>query len=116
MRFSDSDVARKYLVKEANAKTRGLEFDISFTTYARIVRSEKCQLSGLPLCKDTVTIDRIDNSRGYITGNVVACHLNVNTLKGTIEGHNVLSIEIFNKALTNTISRLKNASTTMTNK
>ena len=78
-------VARKYITKCNNATNKGIDFTLTLPDVARIMKTKKCYYSGIDLSKDTITIDRIDNSKGYIKGNVVACHDEVNAFKGTIE-------------------------------
>jgi len=90
----DLMAANKYLAKCQNAKSKGHEFSISFTSMKNMLRAKKCYYTGLPLTLDTVTIDRIDNSRGYCVGNVVSCHTSVNSLKGLIEnGNNLIGVK-----------------------
>ena len=54
----------------------------------------KCALSGLEIqfgkhwkmmSDQTASLDRIDNTKGYITGNVQWVHKQVNFMKGTME-------------------------------
>jgi len=79
------DVARKYICKCANTLDKGVEFNLTMASIANIMKSKKCFYSGLPLNSETMTIDRVDNKKGYIKGNVVACHKEVNRFKAHIE-------------------------------
>ena len=90
----DKFVARVYSNKVNSCRDSGLEFSLSLTQVKNMLRAKRCQYSGVELThcasgvaqKDTdVTIDRIDNSKGYITGNVLACSKAMNSLKGVIE-------------------------------
>lgn len=81
----DVKLAKKYLSKSQNAVSRGLDFTISLTSYKNIQKAKKCYYSGLPLDESTRTIDRVDRTKGYIKGNVVACHTSVNSLKEVLE-------------------------------
>tara|TARA_R110002126_G_scaffold104356_3_gene237844 strand:+ start:630 stop:1136 length:507 start_codon:yes stop_codon:yes gene_type:complete len=82
---SDEILCRKYLNKLSNARTRGIEFELSLTSLKNIMRAKKCYYSGVALNLDNSTIDRVDSSLGYIKGNVVACHTEVNSLKSIFE-------------------------------
>jgi hypothetical protein len=71
----------------AGAKARGLEFTI---TAADIVIPDLCPVLGIKLenCLGTggrtdasVSLDRIDNSKGYVPGNVVVVSMRVNRIK-----------------------------------
>jgi hypothetical protein len=48
--------------------------DMPFNSYARMMRAKKCQLTGADLDITTATVICSDPSRGFIVGNVVACH------------------------------------------
>lgn len=85
---SDDDVIKVYLNKKDNAKKAGVDFSLSFTTVKNMLRAKKCAFSGLPIHRGTFSIDRIDNKKGYVKGNVVACHCTFNKLKGIIEDKN----------------------------
>lgn len=70
----------------ARAKRKGLEFDI---TEADVLVPTHCPILGIPLfkvgCKQTdnsPSIDRRDNNKGYIKGNVWVISYRANHLKG----------------------------------
>lgn len=88
--MDDIVIARKYINKASNAAERGHEFDLSFIQFKRILTKVKCHYSGVPLTDDnnrwtSRTLDRIDNSKGYILGNVVVCCHGINQLKSISE-------------------------------
>jgi hypothetical protein len=75
-----------------NAKKRSIEFDISieYLWDLYLKQKGKCALSGLSLLfgrvvKDresrTVSVDRIDSTRGYVEGNVQWVHKKINIMK-----------------------------------
>lgn len=65
------------------AEARGLDFTIDRLDYPV---PERCPVLGLPLdwsdWNHTPTLDRVDNSLGYIPGNVVVISMRANALKG----------------------------------
>lgn len=69
--------------KKKHAKHRGLVFEIKRKDYPV---PEVCPVLGIPLdSRDrdhTPSLDRVDNTLGYIPGNVVVISLRANTLKG----------------------------------
>jgi len=79
---------------KSRAKERGLEFNI---TIDDIFIPEKCPVLGIPIYKNSrgclsvnsPTLDRIDNSMGYIKGNVMVISHKANQIKsnGSIEDH-----------------------------
>ena len=90
--LTDIDVARKYLALANRAINDGTEFELSFTAYKNMVRAKYCKFTGIVM-SDTQhtqhesyrTIDRIDNKKGYISGNVCACSYMANQLKARFE-------------------------------
>lgn len=75
------------------AAKRKLIFEISqeYAWSKFINQNRKCALSGVPIHfsdhyseKSTASLDRIDNSKGYIEGNVQWVHKDVNFMKGTL--------------------------------
>jgi hypothetical protein len=84
------------------ANARGIDFDIDGATLLELWKSQrgKCAYSRLPMtmwstdyhAKGTgyrdpyvVSVDRIDNRKGYVPGNVVLCCLCVNLFKNRFE-------------------------------
>lgn len=72
------------------AKNRNLEFKLTqkYVWNLFISQSRKCYYTGLDIYfnsyghKDrTASLDRIDSSKGYIEGNVVWCHKDINKMK-----------------------------------
>ena len=79
-------------VIKKNAKVRNLEFKISIEDVWKqyIKQNRKCALTGMPIefsCvrpwynKTTASLDRIDNSKGYIEGNIQWVHKKINVCK-----------------------------------
>lgn len=85
---SDLEIAKGYVNKHKNAQERGILFDLPLQSYANVMKAKKCYYTGLPLSSNNITIDRVDNSKGYVKGNVVACVLFFNNLKGLLENPN----------------------------
>jgi hypothetical protein len=77
--------------KSAEAKGREFTIDIEYIWRMYLKQKKVCALSGLPLDfnKQTengiVSIDRIDNNKGYVKGNVQLLHKDVNYMKWTYE-------------------------------
>lgn len=98
---SDIAIARFYLLKSERAAENGIEFNLSFTSFKNLSRACKCHFTGLKLDRDTFTIDRIDNTKGYIVGNVVACHKVFNQVKSIAENPaNDVTINMLAKGFT----------------
>lgn len=78
--ISDVQVATKLLALRQSAADRGIEFDLPFQSIKNILSAKKCFYTGQAIYLEfeqnhpfKLTIDRIDASKGYIKGNVVAC-------------------------------------------
>jgi hypothetical protein len=83
--MSDIKLAQWYISKFTSARDRGVEFSMSIVTLRNISLAKKCYFTGLILDDKTRTVDRVDNTKGYVKGNVVACHSSFNSLKSLIE-------------------------------
>jgi hypothetical protein len=76
-----------FQLAQHRAKTKGIEFNIEISD---IVIPEICPVLGLPL-KTTIdgnrdlspSIDRIDNTKGYIKGNIQVMSFKANNMKCT---------------------------------
>lgn len=89
-----SEAIAKFIRKKQNAKQKGVEFTIKFED---ITWNTKCPILGIDLDyfaiglqSNSVSFDRVDNSKGYIPGNVMVVSMRANMLKadGTIEEFN----------------------------
>lgn len=109
---NDLMVARKYIAKRDNALSRGIEFNLSLQSMANLMRAKKCYYTGfalteprqgMPLRATDRTIDRVDATKGYVPGNVVACCHAANNLKSQCESAGVdgikMGAQIFNRTL-----------------
>lgn len=81
------------------AIARNLEWNVSDEYLAELLEQQnmKCALSGIDLCvsnysigskrgrlETTISLDRIDSSKGYIEGNVQWVHKSINIMKSTL--------------------------------
>lgn len=76
-------VARKYQQLYTSAMKRSKEWNLSLSDVKKLITRKTCQYSGVKLTKGSgdvarfsdLTIDRLDNTRGYVKGNVYSvCH------------------------------------------
>ena len=98
----DLMVARKYKHKENDAHQRNLSFTLTFAQFRHLFTRKNCAYTGIPLTvsllstqPDTdLTVERIDNTKGYDVGNVIAVCKAANSLKGVLEDHrSLLNVE-----------------------
>jgi hypothetical protein len=88
---------------QRNAKSRNIEFSITIE-YAWdlfLIQNKKCKLSGLDISlyrhhrnhiRPTASLDRIDNNKGYIVGNVQWVHKHLNICKHTYSNEEFIEI------------------------
>ena len=92
--MDDIKIAQRYVSKAQRAKAKGIPFELSFTAFKNMMRAKYCFYSGVELTEPDSsilsatarTIDRIDNSKGYVSGNVCACSNAANNFKSLLEG------------------------------
>lgn len=94
---SDVDIAQKLLAIKSSADSRGIEFNLSLKKVKKLLSTKKCYISGVELNKiqkddNQLTFDRLDNSKGYIDDNVVACSLRMNRLKGELTIEDIIML------------------------
>ena len=91
-----------YYFARDRAKNKGIEFTI---TESDIVIPERCPILGIPLQAgagtrhDSPSLDRIDNSKGYIPGNVAVISFAANTFKGEMTVEHVEQLLIYMKSV-----------------
>ena len=86
-------VANYYRNKVNNCKSRGIEFNLSLQSVRNLLSAKKCPYTGVALTRPRdgislptdITIDRIDNRKGYVKGNVQAISYAANNFKSYIE-------------------------------
>lgn len=114
----DLMVANRFRHKYKNAKDRGIDFTLSFRSMKNLLEAKKCYYTGITLTfpdssedkslKATdLTIDRIDSSKGYVSGNVVACSHAFNQLKSQFEGAGLIGIKTACKAFGKVMKRME---------
>ena len=101
-KLTDLEVASKLVTLALSAKNRSKEFNISFNKMKRVLNSKKCYYTGVPIVfkSDSVgnhdhnklTIDRIDNDKGYVDDNIVACSHAFNQVKGNLTVSQIKSL------------------------
>ena len=85
--LTDLEVAKKMLNIHQSAMDRKLEFDLSFESVRLILLEERCYYTGRVFEDEGIysrSIDRIDSSKGYVEGNVVACTVDFNGKKSNL--------------------------------
>jgi len=81
-------VATKYLRLYRSAKSRNKDFNLSLKDIGELLKQEKCFYTGVTLTQDgkayQKTIDRVDNTKGYVKGNVVTASHLANQIKNSL--------------------------------
>ena len=108
--MNEVEIARRYINKVGYAKDKGHVFTLTFAEYKRIMTTKYCRYTGVELTTQPngnglktpnfCTLDRVDNSLGYITGNVVACSYAYNQFKSIFEDpDSIIDFKILCKAV-----------------
>jgi len=115
--YQDRYAAKKYLKKMDDASNRKLEFGLSLFEFKKIVSRKTCFYTGIvmerPIGENSsnwndLTLDRVDNSKGYVSGNVVACTRAANNLKAVWESPTFdITVENARDIANKTIAMLK---------
>lgn len=84
----DVIISRKYLNLHQSAKKRGKDFNLTFSDVKKLLSRKTCYYTGMKLSREEgnnqLTIDRIDGTKGYVKGNVVACSHWANQIKNSL--------------------------------
>lgn len=83
MKNLDNATAVRYIQIRDRCRSKGIKFDLTLVQIKNMLRAKKCQLSGMPI-NGLPSIDRLDPSKGYVTGNVVAADRGFNSRKGDL--------------------------------
>lgn len=84
---SDLEVAKKMIKIFQSAADRKLEFNLSFESVKKLMGYHTCYYTGKKFEEDGPfgrSFDRIDSSKGYVEGNVVACTVDINGKKSNL--------------------------------
>lgn len=84
---NDLEVAKKLIKIHQSAMDRKLDFNLSFETVRRLMGYKTCYYTGKEFEAEgtySMSFDRVDSSKGYIEGNVVACTVDINGKKSNL--------------------------------
>jgi hypothetical protein len=92
----EQKLANKYLRKIDNARSRKIDFSLTFAEYKRIMLRKRCAYTGVILTMhkggqpsgNDVTLERIDNEQGYHFHNCIAVSYTANSIKSVFENPN----------------------------
>jgi len=85
--ISDLEVAKKMLKIYQSAIDRKLKFDLSFESVKKLLTYPTCYYTNKKFEEDGPfqrSFDRVDSSKGYVDGNVVACTVDINGKKSNL--------------------------------
>ena len=85
--ISDVEVAKKLVNIHSSAQSRNLEFNLTFDYVKKLLEYTTCYYTNIPFTEDgpnARSFDRVDNDKGYVIGNVVACTVDINGKKNNL--------------------------------
>lgn len=111
----DLYVAKKLQAKKRDADQRGIEFKLTFQSMKNLLKAKHCFYTGIELTTPNSavqiasdhTIDRVDGSKGYVPGNVVACCYAFNQLKRQVEGGGIVAAKITAKGFSKMVKKME---------
>jgi len=100
---TDLEVARKMLKIHQSAQDRKLDFDLSFESVKKLLQYQTCYYTGKKFEDEGLmsrSFDRIDSTKGYVEGNVVACTVDINGKKSNLSLDEIecLYVKLVNRA------------------
>jgi hypothetical protein len=85
--ISDVEVAKKLVNIHSSAQNRSLEFNLTFECVKKLLEYTTCYYTNVQFTEDgpnARSFDRVDNEKGYVVGNVVACTVDINGKKNNL--------------------------------
>lgn len=85
--ISDVEVAKKLVNIHSSAQSRNLEFNLTFEYVKKLLEYHTCYYTNVIFTEDggsARSFDRVDNDKGYVIGNVVACTIDINGKKNNL--------------------------------
>jgi hypothetical protein len=85
--ISDVEVAKKLVNIHSSAQSRSLEFNLTFEYVKKLLEYNTCYYTNVQFTEDggsARSFDRVDNDKGYVIGNVVACTIDINGKKNNL--------------------------------
>lgn len=89
----DLAIAKSYCLKAQQARTRGIEFDLTYDQFKELYTAPVCAYSGVPVFSgreglpdnQTRSVERIDPLQGYVASNCVAITKEINCKKSPLD-------------------------------
>lgn len=91
----DEMIASRYTMKAHDARNRGKFFDLSLAQFRSLYKRRYCAYTGVALVfkrddkgnmpPNYATLERVDNTRGYVWDNVAVVAYEVNAIKAVFE-------------------------------
>jgi hypothetical protein len=85
--ISDVEVAKKLINIHSSAQSRNLEFNLTFECVKKLLEYTTCYYTNVTFTEEgsnARSFDRVDNEKGYVVGNVVACTVDINGKKNNL--------------------------------
>jgi hypothetical protein len=85
--INDIEVAKKLVNIHSSAQNRNLEFNLTFECVKKLLEYTTCYYTNVQFTEDgpnARSFDRVDNEKGYVVGNVVACTVDINGKKNNL--------------------------------
>lgn len=85
MIFVSTEKLKKWKTYKARAAKKNIEFTLSEEVFFHVLHTQ-CYICGKNGVANELGIDRINNTLGYVTGNIAACCWDCNRAKSNLNG------------------------------
>lgn len=93
--ITDLEVAKKMMKIFQSAADRSLEFNLSFVTVKKLLSYKTCYYTSRVFEEEgpySRSFDRVDSSKGYVEGNVIACTVDINGKKSNLTVDEIIAL------------------------
>ncbi|QIG70827.1 postulated decoy of host sigma factor protein [Rhizobium phage RHph_I1_18] len=90
-----SQIETKYEAKKREAASRGKEFTLTLEQFELLMKQQNCDYTGKKMVNHS--LERVDNDKGYIPGNVIVVERDLNMLKSDTGAHQIFAKGAFKK-------------------
>ena len=93
--ISDVEVAKNLVNIHSSAQSRNLEFNLTFEYVKKLLEYNTCYYTNVEFTEEgpyARSFDRVDNDKGYVIGNVVACTVDINGKKNNLSIEDIICL------------------------
>lgn len=92
---STKNYGKRYLSKIQSTKDRGIEFKLTFKQYKKLLKTKRCVYTRKlfdTMSEGSLTLERVNNGKGYTKKNTVAVRKDINSFKDKLDFKDIISM------------------------